>query len=203
MKRYGTYNEKFHKRILELSDEVRFKRGIFYREQSTEMGVASSTLSYWRAKGEMPLAHNLIKIARYYGVSVEYLAGKTDERRPKAGSAKGESPKAEAPLQLDPKRYLKLPLDKDGKPICPGDEVTVTIGGQRFRKTVGAVSEQFVCFTDAPRFASTFCRRMPKFETTNAAVKHYADLLEKDPANRDKYIAELIEQVQLRGGRDD
>ena len=40
------------------------------------LGIASGTVSGWKLKGQTPQENNLIKIANYFGVSVDYLLGK-------------------------------------------------------------------------------------------------------------------------------
>lgn len=47
------------------------------------MGIGRATISYWR-KGNTPKSDILDKIAEYFGVSVDYLLGKTNEKIPLA-----------------------------------------------------------------------------------------------------------------------
>jgi len=44
-----------------------------------ETGITNSRLSRWRNFGELPSAENLIKLADYFDVSVDYLLGRTDK----------------------------------------------------------------------------------------------------------------------------
>lgn len=45
-----------------------------------QLGIASGTVSGWKNKGQTPQDGNLIKIADYFNVSVEYLKGEEDPR---------------------------------------------------------------------------------------------------------------------------
>ena len=47
-----------------------------------QLGIASGTVSGWKNKGQTPQDGNLIKIADYFGVTVEYLLGKEDTHIP-------------------------------------------------------------------------------------------------------------------------
>lgn len=44
-----------------------------------EIGVSSGSITSWK-QGKVPHHSTLIKIADYFGVSVDYLLGKTDEK---------------------------------------------------------------------------------------------------------------------------
>lgn len=44
-----------------------------------QLGIASGTVSGWKNKGQTPQDGNLIKIADYFGVSVDYLLGKESD----------------------------------------------------------------------------------------------------------------------------
>jgi transcriptional regulator with XRE-family HTH domain len=64
--------------------ELRKKRGLTQVQLARYMNVADSTLSYWE-RGEFdPDRESLIKLADYFGVSVDFLLGRTD--RPQGGS---------------------------------------------------------------------------------------------------------------------
>lgn len=45
------------------------------------MGLSSSNVSQWK-KGSTPRAEVVAKLADYFGVSVEYMMGATDEKKP-------------------------------------------------------------------------------------------------------------------------
>lgn len=42
-----------------------------------QLGVASSTITQWK-QGALPSSEILLKIAEYFGVSIDYLLGRTD-----------------------------------------------------------------------------------------------------------------------------
>lgn len=47
-----------------------------------ETGIAQSTLSDWKLGKSVPSTENMLKIAEYFDVSVDYLLGKTDTKNP-------------------------------------------------------------------------------------------------------------------------
>lgn len=56
-----------------LRDEIEY-RGLLVKEVSSAVGISNSTfLSYIDARGVLPNVETAVKIARYLGVSVEYL----------------------------------------------------------------------------------------------------------------------------------
>ncbi len=48
-----------------------------------EMGFSKSTVSAWKKNSTTPDREILAKIARYFNVSIDYLVGKTDLKKPK------------------------------------------------------------------------------------------------------------------------
>ncbi|MCR4743195.1 MAG: helix-turn-helix domain-containing protein [Treponema sp.] len=56
-----------------LRDEIEY-RGLLIKEVSAAIGISNSTfLSYIDARGVLPNVETAVKIAKYLGVSVEYL----------------------------------------------------------------------------------------------------------------------------------
>lgn len=56
-----------------LRDEIEYK-GLLIKEVSAALGISNSTfLSYVDARGVLPNVETAVKIAKYLGVSVEYL----------------------------------------------------------------------------------------------------------------------------------
>lgn len=49
---------------------------------SKETGVAQATLSDWKNGKSTPKYEKLSKIAEYFGVSVDWIKGETDEKKP-------------------------------------------------------------------------------------------------------------------------
>lgn len=59
--------------------ELRKQRGIKQLELCKALGIAQSTLSGYETNQYEPDNKTLEKIADYFGVSVDYLLGRTDE----------------------------------------------------------------------------------------------------------------------------
>lgn len=51
---------------------------------SKDIGVTQGMISYWKSGDRVPSAKNLISLADYFGCSVDYLLGRTDEKKPPA-----------------------------------------------------------------------------------------------------------------------
>jgi transcriptional regulator with XRE-family HTH domain len=58
--------------------ELRDNRGIMQRDVAEVLGIAPNTLSGYERDLRNPDSETLIKLANYYGVSVDYLLGKED-----------------------------------------------------------------------------------------------------------------------------
>lgn len=57
-------------------------KGVTAAEFSKDTGVAQSTISMWRKDGAVPSSENLVKVANYFDVSVNYLlAGEESEQQ--------------------------------------------------------------------------------------------------------------------------
>lgn len=53
--------------------------GYSQKQVAIEIGVKPPTVSQWEAGVKNPSSENYIKLARLYGVSVDYIMGKDDE----------------------------------------------------------------------------------------------------------------------------
>ncbi len=73
-----------YERFLELLDE----KGITSYRVSKETGVSQSVLSGWK-NGRTPIHGNLKIIADYFHVSVDWLKGTSNEKKPASISADG------------------------------------------------------------------------------------------------------------------
>lgn len=49
---------------------------------SKDTGIPQSVISYWKSGEKLPSAENLLKLANYFDVSVDYLVGRTDSPHP-------------------------------------------------------------------------------------------------------------------------
>ena len=60
--------------------QERERTGKSAKEVAKDIGVHENALLRWENDEADPLASNLVKLAKYYGCTVEYLLGCTDER---------------------------------------------------------------------------------------------------------------------------
>ncbi len=65
---------KFAKRIKELRQE----NNLTQRELADYFGFDRSTVSDWETRGREPAFDLLIELANYFGVTIDYLLGRTD-----------------------------------------------------------------------------------------------------------------------------
>ncbi len=64
----------FADRLLELRKE----KGISQAYLSKSLGVSYAVVCYWETNRSEPTAPNLVKIADFFDVSVDYLLGRSD-----------------------------------------------------------------------------------------------------------------------------
>lgn len=64
----------FGERLLELRKE----KGVSQAKLANDLGVSYSVVCYWETNRSEPTAPNLVKIADYFGVSVDFLLGRVD-----------------------------------------------------------------------------------------------------------------------------
>lgn len=64
----------FADRLLELRKE----KGISQADLAKSISVSFGVVCYWETDRSEPTAPNLVKIADYFGVSIDYLLGRTD-----------------------------------------------------------------------------------------------------------------------------
>ena len=62
-------------------EELLKEQGITVADVSRGTGIRQSTLSNWKKRDNMLTAKNAILVANFLGVSVDYLMGRTDERK--------------------------------------------------------------------------------------------------------------------------
>ena len=88
-----------------LRDEIEY-RGLLIKEVSAAVGISNSTfLSYIDARGVLPNVETAVKIAKYLGVTVEYLVDGEESEKEKASA---ESEKIESGKSLLVNSYEKL-----------------------------------------------------------------------------------------------
>ena len=67
--------EIFAERLLELRLECKISQN----RLAKELEVSEAIIHYWETKRSEPTATNLLKIAKYFGVTADYLLGLSDE----------------------------------------------------------------------------------------------------------------------------
>ncbi|MBS7175878.1 MAG: helix-turn-helix transcriptional regulator [Clostridiales bacterium] len=77
----------FYNKLIELCEKNHVKPSVV----AEAVGLTKSSATYWK-RGAEPKGDTLRKIAEYFGVSVDYLLGETDEKK----SASTESVDTEA-----------------------------------------------------------------------------------------------------------
>lgn len=55
------------------------KKGVSNNRAATEIGLSSSTVTKWKNTGATPDGSTLAKVARYFGVTIDFLLGITPE----------------------------------------------------------------------------------------------------------------------------
>ena len=79
--------------------ELREARGIQQKELAIDLGVSQPTISDWESGRKVPSAKSTLKLADYFGVSVDYLLGRDgedeakNEKKPTPVSEDGQSEK--------------------------------------------------------------------------------------------------------------
>ena len=63
----------------QILDSLMKSRNITNYQMSKETGISDSLISYWRKGERSPKMDNLLTVANFLGVSLDYLAGRTTE----------------------------------------------------------------------------------------------------------------------------
>ena len=66
--------EKFIERLKELRKE----KGLSQAQLAAETGLTQSSIAYWETGKRNPTAQAVIILARYFGVTTDYLLGEKD-----------------------------------------------------------------------------------------------------------------------------
>ena len=69
-------NFVFHDKFVDLCNE----RGISPNKAAIEIGFNRTSISKWKKSGFTPQNKTLVKIAQYFGVSVDYLSGASENK---------------------------------------------------------------------------------------------------------------------------
>ena len=65
---------EFSKRLIELRTE----KGISQKQLAEILEISSSNISYWEQNKGEPIACNIVKLAKFFNVSTDYLLGLED-----------------------------------------------------------------------------------------------------------------------------
>ena len=57
-----------------------------------DLGLSNATYTYWKQQGSVPRQSVLLKIALFFGVSIDYLLGETDDRMPTDSHSAAKTP---------------------------------------------------------------------------------------------------------------
>ena len=68
------YMEIFAKKL----SELRTEKGISQAKLSKELGISDVIICYWENNRSDPTAPNLVKLADYFDVSIDYLLGRSE-----------------------------------------------------------------------------------------------------------------------------
>lgn len=100
--------------------ELMEKSGLSISETARKIGISPSTITDWRAGRTTPKADKLLKIANFYGVSVEYLmTGKDTEKESYSGKKyyfSDETAEIAQAVFDDPDLRLLFQASRDCKP---------------------------------------------------------------------------------------
>lgn len=77
-------NEEYHMEFSRRLENLLEENNLTQRRLSTELHIAPSTLNGYLRRNREPDFATLIKLARYFKVSIDYLLGVTNIRRPYA-----------------------------------------------------------------------------------------------------------------------
>lgn len=55
--------------------ELRLEKGISQRKLGEDLGVVNQTISFWESGSREPDIDTLVKISKYFNVTIDYLVG--------------------------------------------------------------------------------------------------------------------------------
>ena len=67
------------------------RKGVSCNKAALEIGLSNATPTKWKKTGATPVGDTLDKIAAYFGVSVDFLMGKENEKTPTENSERSGS----------------------------------------------------------------------------------------------------------------
>ena len=66
--------------FISIIDELLKEKGVTVAKMLEECKIGKNQYTYWKKNGNVPSGAILQKLADYFGVSVDYLLGKTEEK---------------------------------------------------------------------------------------------------------------------------
>jgi len=60
--------------------ELRHEKGLSQRQAAAELGISQALLSHYEQNAREPKLEFVIKVCDYYGVTTDYILGRTNER---------------------------------------------------------------------------------------------------------------------------
>lgn len=75
--------------------KLRTNRGLYQKDIAKILGIAVSTYSYWENGTNEPDQKSLVKLADYFGVTVDYLLGRTNQPQIEEALGIDQEPKAQ------------------------------------------------------------------------------------------------------------
>ena len=86
----------FYERLKLLMKET----GITQKELTQNLGINKNSFSYWKLKGNTPNGEIILKLAKYFDVSVPYLLGETEIKKRAVPSEQPLTPMQEKALDM-------------------------------------------------------------------------------------------------------
>ena len=91
--------------------ECREKAGLSQKYVALTLGVAAPSVSNWETGKTCPSRENTVKMADLYGVSVDYLLGRTDNQNEELGTAAQPAQSSDTPRTTEA-RILSAGVDR-------------------------------------------------------------------------------------------
>lgn len=104
--------------VYEAVKKLSKERGLSFNDVEDGLGLSKNTL--YGLKRNHPSMERLMQLADFFGVSVDYLLGRTDEENPR--EIIKEVLKSEDPKEMDYETFFSMDIKKDGQKITDRDK---------------------------------------------------------------------------------
>ncbi|WP_195603847.1 helix-turn-helix domain-containing protein [Clostridium tyrobutyricum] len=81
-------------RIPDILKQLRYEKGVKQEDVAKTIGISKSGYGYYEQGRSMPDPEMLLKLAKYFNVSVDYLLGRTDIKNVPAKDISNEDPES-------------------------------------------------------------------------------------------------------------